>query len=601
MATRISPLAIYIVLLLFRVTGSEIDLDEREPYRILPFLTLYEEPRTLHMVLDEFVLVQTIDLGVIVTHIRDVTLNFHEVRDHFGSFNDTSIERYKHLEQKLEAQVEHSAHGIEAELSLLPHEPKCLNRNKRSIQLDSQPVVKTGLFPQLGTLFSWFTGNLGPDAADVVNMNYNNIKRLTQISVGYAQMFNASLAVEHKHRDQIKSLKSQVDQLKTEMSNRYNTLDRENAYQSFLQDLTVVVMDMGNTVDNIFDHLDAVERNQLGPLARDRLFLGAIADLMNLGTAKKKKDLLYLMRISAKVDVKACASVIQITYRFPVLQDTDYTPWRTVQVPKRVKGKALVLTHMPFLITWREQVFEFTETEYRDCTIKNKHLFCRTPAKVQDLLGNCIYGLVENIPWSTLNNSCELTKVDNPRSHIQFTRSHVIFSNMQKDLLTVLCPELHPNRGAKTMFLEGSGVLTVPEGCKVKFRGSKTFTMGHLGHKSTVEFKIEDSIWKMNMSHVAPFLKVNNVGDNSPLWDDSREEEEVIEKGLEQTWNTLQRMEFSPNTTTITLVVVVGWTMVLTVLLVIALVCACNPLYARKFICCGCCRQPETVSVKAPV
>ena len=151
------------------------------------------------------------------------------------------------------------------------------------------------------------------------------------------------------------------------------------------------------------------------------------------------------------------------------------------------------------------------------------------------------------------------------------------------------------------MFLEGSGVLTVPEGCKVKFRGSKTFTMGHLGHKSTVEFKIEDSIWKMNMSHVAPFLKVNNVGDNSPLWDDSREEEEVIEKGLEQTWNTLQRMEFSPNTTTITLVVVVGWTMVLTVLLVIALVCACNPLYARKFICCGCCRQPETVSVKAPV
>ena len=96
---------------------------------------------------------------------------------------------------------------------------------------------------------------------------------------------------------------------------------------------------------------------------------------MNLGTAERKKDLLYLMRISAKVDVKACASVIQITYRLPVLQNNDYTPWRAILVPKNVKGKALVLTHMPFLITWREQVYEFSETEYRDCTLRTNICF----------------------------------------------------------------------------------------------------------------------------------------------------------------------------------------------------------------------------------
>ena len=84
---------IFFVLLYVRVTGSDIDYEQKEPYRILPFLTLYEEPRTLHMVLDEFVLVQTIDLGVIVTHIREVTLNFHDVREHFGDFNDTSMEQ----------------------------------------------------------------------------------------------------------------------------------------------------------------------------------------------------------------------------------------------------------------------------------------------------------------------------------------------------------------------------------------------------------------------------------------------------------------------------------------------------------------------------
>ena len=594
-------LIFFCVLFYVRVIGSDRDDDEEEEYLILPFITLYKEPRTLHIVEDEFVLVQTIDMGVIVTHMKEVTDNFHHVREVYGSFNDTVKERYTHLEDKLEAQVEHSAHGIEAQLSLLPHEPKCLKREKRSIQMDSQPVVKTGLFPQLGTLFNWFTGNLGPDAADVVNLNYNNIKRLTQISVGYAQMFNASLAVEHKHRDQIKSLKLQVDQLKTEMSTKYGVMEREVAYQSFLQDLMIIIMDMGNTVADIFDHLDAVERNQLGPLSRDRMFLGAITDLMSLGAAKRKKDLLYLMRISAKVEVTACASIVQISYKFPVLQNTDYSPWRSVSIPKKIRGKSLELTHLPFLITWREQVFEFTETEYRDCTIKNKHMFCRTPAKVQELLDNCIYGLVEDLPWSTLNKTCDVTMVDNPKSLVQFTHSHVIFSNLKKDLLTILCPELHPNRGAKPLFLEGSGVLTVPVGCRIKFRGSKTFTMGHMGHKRQIDFKIEDDVWHLNMSHVAPFLKVNNVDDNSPLWEEDLEEEEVIERGLQNTWNILDSMEMAPRDTTITLVVVVGWLFVITVLLSIALVCACNPMYARKFICCGCCRHPETVSVKAPV
>ena len=125
--------------------------------------------------------------------------------------------------------------------------------------------------------------------------------------------------------------------------------------------------------------------------------------------------------------------------------------------------------------------------------------------------------------------------------------------------------------------------------------------MGHMGHKRQIDFKIEDDVWHMNMSHVAPFLKVNNMEDNSPLWAEDLEEEEVIERGLENTWNILDSMEMSPRETTITLVVLVGWLLVITVLLCIALACACNPMYARKFICCGCCRHPETVSVKAPV
>ena len=65
--------------------------------------------------------------------------------------------------------------------------------------------------------------------------------------------------------------------------------------------------------------------------------------------------------------------------------------------------------------------------------------------------------------------SCELTVVENPKSHIEFTWSHVIYSNMNKDLITMLCPDLHPNKGAKPMFLDGSGLVMIPVECKVKF------------------------------------------------------------------------------------------------------------------------------------
>ena len=75
----------------------------------------------------------------------------------------------------------------------------------------------------------------------------------------------------------------------------------------------------------------------------------------------------------------------------------------------------------------------------------------------------------------------------------------------------MICPRLHPNAGAKPMFLEGSGVMTIPVGCKVNLGDSQTFTMGHMGRSASVGYSMNDKVWKLNMTRYIPLLKVNNV------------------------------------------------------------------------------------------
>ena len=102
------------------------------------------------------------------------------------------------------------------------------------------------------------------------------------------------------------------------------------------------------------------------------------------------------------------------------------------------------------------------------------------------------------------------------------------------------------------------------------------------------------------MTRYIPTLKVKNVGNLISLWDDSVEERRVIEEGLQDNYNILSNMTFSHEGVTYTLWSIIGYTMVVTVILVVTLVFACNPMFARSFICCGCCRKPKVVSIPVP-
>ena len=588
-----------ICMCMFSICQGLVRNDPNGEVKVLPFVTLYKEHKSLQIIEDYYNLVQRIDLGELMTNMINVTESFKVVRYKYYSLNDTPIEDYDHLEQKLQILLEHSAQKIDAGISMLPQRTECLLRNKRSIEIDQEPVIETGLFPGVGSLFSWLTGTLSAQAGTVINENYNNIKKLTKLSLNFAQMFNATLSIEQKHKAQINNLRKQVREMDVVLTEKISIFERKLSYQGFLTDLMLIVLDLQHSIERIFRNIDQMENNNLGSLARDNEFITAVAKLMDVGTSGKKADMLYLMKISAQVEVEACGPKVQVIYKFPVLKRPNFVPWRTVSVPKDIKMKYFELSSIPYMVTWHNQVFSWTELEYRDCQVKNNHVFCKIPNKVQEPINNCIYGLLKNLPWEGIADKCELSLVENPKSRMEFTESHVIYINMKKDLLTLMCPDVHPSAGTKPFLLEGSGVMKVPAGCKVKFGESQSFTMGHRRSVS-MGFNMNDKVWKLNMTKYIPILKVKNVGNLTSLWDDSVEERRVIEEGLQDNYNILSNMTFSHEGVTYTLWSIIGYTMVVTVILVVTLVFACNPMFARSFICCGCCRKPKVVSIPVP-
>ena len=167
-----------------------------EDVQNLPFLSLYESPKRLHLIKDYFTLVQHIDLNSIIEHINSIAKGFKTVKTKFLAFNDTHPHFQIDLEDKLILSLEQVAEIIETGIEFLPQARDCPARVKRDVEqmsgrrikrfldLDTAegPVNTRALFPSVGRLFSWIMGSLDVDAGTIINQNFDNIKKLTKVS-----------------------------------------------------------------------------------------------------------------------------------------------------------------------------------------------------------------------------------------------------------------------------------------------------------------------------------------------------------------------------------------------------------------------------------
>ena len=193
----------------------------------LPFVTLHSERRELHIIKDYFRLVQHVNLAPLANHIVSITQGYQKVQGCFRNQNESFFALDTNLEGKITSLLNNLAQTLQAGTMLLPHQQACLRkRRKRSYQLDEDPVNTLALFPSVGKVFSWITGSLSADAGKYINLNYNNVKRLTKMSVKFAQMFNSTLNIERKHEKQMLSLKAEIEITSEKLSTDINKLEK---------------------------------------------------------------------------------------------------------------------------------------------------------------------------------------------------------------------------------------------------------------------------------------------------------------------------------------------------------------------------------------
>ena len=564
----------------------------------LPFLSLYQSPKRLHIVSDYFSLIQHIDLKGIIQHIDSIANGFSSVKTKFLAFNDTHPNFQADLEDKLILSLQQVGEIIETGIEFLPQAKDCPARGRkdggqvsgrrvrRFVDMDTAegPVNTRALFPSVGRLFNWITGSLDVDAGTIINQNFENIKKLTKVSRRFASMFNVTMNIQRKQTKQFELVKQSIIQTEARLGKELGAVNRLTVYQSFLESTILVILDIKHTVDYIFQQTDAIESNKIGPLARDRVFIKNIVKLMDYDY-KLKKNSLHLMKISAKTDLEICHWAITVVYKFPILKQDELKPYRTINIPKVIKGKYFELVDLPYLVTWSSSVYTFTKSEYENCDHHSRHMFCRTPTQVQSLLESCLYGLVSKLDWKKLVQSCPVRHVKDPKDLIFFTQTHLFFFLLRELYSSIICPNY-----TKTLVLKGSGSVTIPTGCKVRYGNTETFSMGHISRSADITLNIDNRVWFTNISHIASMLRVENVQDASTLWEDETDDEQELEKGIRETLGILDTIRLNPEATTASLWTLMLLSGIISILIIMLFLFVCVPgsLMSCKRSCCCC-------------
>ena len=216
-------------------------------------------------------------------------------------------------------------------------------------------------------------------------------------------------------------------------------------------------------------------------------------------------------------------------------------------------------------------------------------MFCRTPTHVDDLLDSCIYGLVRKLPWSKLNKLCKLVHIKDPEEFIELDDDYVIYFFKEVKFGTLLC-----NNYDKPIKMRGTGVLEIPGGCRFKYENELTFTRKHFRDTMSIEAEIDDSVWNTDLSQVLSKVAKPKRFNDSELWGNVDRDFEVLEEDIQDSFDLMRLMNFSPEGATMTLWTLIGTTVIITLVVVILFCLIYQPgavIKCRKCCCCFCKRK----------
>ena len=149
------------------------------------------------------------------------------------------------------------------------------------------------------------------------------------------------------------------------------------------------------------------------------------------------------------------------------------------------------------MIAWSDKVYSFSKEEFARCKRHTKHTYCEKPSNIQNLVDNCIFGLINTLNWFKLAKLCPVKLVKDPSEFVHFTDQHMIFFIREPGLASVFCPDF-----SKIFPINSSGSVLIPTGCKISFRDHESHTMGHISKKLDIRLNLNEHSWRTDLSQI---------------------------------------------------------------------------------------------------
>ena len=368
--------------------------------------------------------------------------------------------------------IETLAGDITNAIHSLHHPVECITnvRKKRYTQV----IQPTGIFPQVGHLWSWLTGSLDSRAASVINRNSRDLLIIKQSQAKSLQVLNHTLIQSHKNTQQLNSLKFKIQTLGKHLSTKIQSVENKIIISNMFNDLMFTIKQLHRSVDEMTTEWHWASIGKMGPKAFKHGLFSTIHNSLDPIT-RSIHNIRQIIKQSAKLTVEACASHIYIKITIPLLDTPPLTAYKIHTNPIWHKDHYEQLTTNTAVLAWTQQKsYQFTQYEINQCTTLKTLNICKPPQVTLPLKHSCLFNLLHNTQHST--HTCKVRKVSSPPMSITQQGNFIVYTipNNQSQLLNIKCRM----EKLRVKQIKESGIIHIKDNCKIAI-GNFTFSNNH--------------------------------------------------------------------------------------------------------------------------
>ena len=399
-----------------------------------------------------------IDVTVYLRHLQDLVHFKSTLTNKISLANVTANDfpSFKILSKNLDRILQDTCVTLLTAVEGLEHHPACANqhRDKRDLSPDQ------GLLPGLGRALSWLTGTLSAEAADYINANTHNLKRIQKSELHVIKVLNHTNLVARANAARLQMLQKKLSEVTYKLQDSLSAVQQAQVISAYYLTFTLITEEFTRQVHELTLTWHHASEGKLSSTSLKGPFYDLILSSLDPAT-KNIRNLKHLIKKLTSVSIDACHRNIYVRAVIPLIEPSELPFYRVLPTPIPHNNSYDLLANLPHAVSWsNDLVYEFTTKEFEGIVTTRSLAFSKPPNLVVPLKDSCIFSLINN-----LFHQCTLTHTPEVPTQLALYSQFLYFSYpSSKEIAIFQCP----NEAPAPRELSGTNVALVNQGCTVK-------------------------------------------------------------------------------------------------------------------------------------